>query len=103
VKAILPDFGPARQNAAFRRLLAGGLLSALGSSMTSFALVLESGTVATLTSPTISAVSGGVGCFVIAVLIACTIPVFTRYRAGEAPAPEAVSPEAASADTAPAD
>ena len=39
--SILPDFGPARHNAAFRRLLAGGLLSALGSSMTSFAVVLQ--------------------------------------------------------------
>jgi hypothetical protein len=42
------------------------------------------------------------------VLIACTSPVFTRYRAGEASAPETVSPEtvspeAASAETAPAD
>jgi MFS family permease len=41
VRRILPDFGPARQNPAFRRLLIGGLLSALGSSMTSFAVVLQ--------------------------------------------------------------
>jgi len=38
---LLPDFGPAREHPAFRRLLAGGLLSALGSSMTSFAVVLQ--------------------------------------------------------------
>ncbi len=50
---------------------------------------VESGTVATLTTPTISAVSGGVGCFVVAALIACTIPALTRYRAGPAPDPTA--------------
>jgi len=37
VKTLLPDFSPARENPAFRRLLAGGLLSSLGGSMTSFA------------------------------------------------------------------
>jgi MFS family permease len=37
---LLPDVGPAREHPAFRRLLVGGLLSALGSSMTSFAVVL---------------------------------------------------------------
>ena len=37
---LLPDFAPAREHPAFRRLLAGGLLSALGGSMTSFAVVL---------------------------------------------------------------
>ena len=41
MRSVLPDLGPARQNAAFRRLLAGGLLSTLGSSMTSFAVVLQ--------------------------------------------------------------
>jgi MFS family permease len=41
VKSLLPDFSPARGNPAFRRLLAGGLLSGLGSSMTSFAVVLQ--------------------------------------------------------------
>ncbi|HEY6294291.1 MAG TPA: MFS transporter, partial [Streptosporangiaceae bacterium] len=54
---------------------------------------VESGTVATLTTPTISAVSGGVGCFVVAALIAGTIPALTRYRAGAAPDP--VPPSAA--------
>jgi MFS family permease len=56
---------------------------------------VESGTVATLTTPTISAVSGGVGCFVVAALIAGTIPALTRYRAGAAPdpvPPSAVAP-----------
>jgi MFS family permease len=38
---LLPDFSPAREHPAFRRLLAGGLLSMLGSSMTSFAVALQ--------------------------------------------------------------
>ena len=38
---LLPDFAPAREHPAFRRLLAGGLLSDLGGSMTSFAVVLQ--------------------------------------------------------------
>ena len=38
---LLPDFRPAREHPAFRRLLAGDLLSALGGSMTSFAVVLQ--------------------------------------------------------------
>ncbi len=38
---LLPDFGPAREHPAFRRLLTGGLLSALGGAMTSFAVVLQ--------------------------------------------------------------
>lgn len=41
VMRLLPDFGPAREHPAFRRLLAGGLLSGLGSAMTSFAVVLQ--------------------------------------------------------------
>lgn len=41
MKRLLPDVGPARQSPAFRRLLAGGLLSSLGSSMTEFAVVLQ--------------------------------------------------------------
>ena len=38
---LLPDLRPAREHPAFRRLLAGGLLSTLGGSMTSFAVVLQ--------------------------------------------------------------
>ncbi len=38
---LLPDFSPAREHPAFRRLLAGDLLSAVGGSMTSFAVVLQ--------------------------------------------------------------
>ena len=38
---LLPELGPARDHSAFRRLLAGGLLSSLGGSMTSFAVVLQ--------------------------------------------------------------
>jgi MFS family permease len=41
LRRLLPDIGPARESPAFRRLLAGGLLSSLGSSMTSFAVVLQ--------------------------------------------------------------
>jgi MFS family permease len=177
---LLPDFSPAREHPAFRRLLAGGLLSSLGGSMTSFAVVLqvwdmsrsslavgllgltfvpaivagllggsaadavdrrklalvtsgclltlavagaadtltvtfraamvqavtpdefrgrvssveyiigngggplgnvESGTVASLTTPAVSAISGGLGCLAIAALIALLCPAFVRYRA----------------------
>ncbi len=59
---------------------------------------VESGTVASLTTPTISAVSGGIGCFVAAALIAFAIPALTRYRAGGAPASDAVPAETAPAD-----
>jgi hypothetical protein len=41
VKRLLPDFDPARESPAFRRLLTGGLLSSLGSAMTGFAVVLQ--------------------------------------------------------------
>jgi MFS family permease len=40
-KSLLPDYRPARQNAAFRRLLVGSMLSNLGSAMTSFAITLQ--------------------------------------------------------------
>jgi MFS family permease len=38
---LLPDFQPAREHPAFRRLLVGNLLSALGGSMTAFAVTLQ--------------------------------------------------------------
>jgi predicted GNAT family acetyltransferase len=41
LRRLLPDLAPARDHPAFRRLLAGGLLSTLGGSMTSFAVVLQ--------------------------------------------------------------
>lgn len=41
MQRLLPDFGPAREHPAFRRLLVGGLLSGLGGSMTSFAVTLQ--------------------------------------------------------------
>jgi hypothetical protein len=41
---------------------------------------VESGTVASLTSPVFSAVSGGIGCLAIAAAIAFLFPAFTRYR-----------------------
>jgi MFS family permease len=42
---------------------------------------VESGTVASLTTPAVSAVSGGLGCLAIAALIGLLYPAFTRYRA----------------------
>jgi MFS family permease len=41
---------------------------------------VEAGTVAALTSPAVSAFSGGIGCLAVAVLIAAGFPAFTRYR-----------------------
>jgi len=38
---LLPDLGPARENPAYRRLLIGGNLSSVGSSMTAFAVTLQ--------------------------------------------------------------
>jgi len=38
---LLPDLGPARENPVYRRLLIGGNLSSIGSSMTSFAVTLQ--------------------------------------------------------------
>jgi MFS family permease len=38
---LLPDFSPARDNPAYRRLLIGSNLSNIGSSMTSFAVTLQ--------------------------------------------------------------
>ena len=40
---------------------------------------VESGTVAALSTPAVSAVSGGLGCLAIAVLIGLLCPAFTRY------------------------
>jgi len=41
VRSLLPDFAPAAENPAFRRLLIGGMLSSLGGSMTTFAITLQ--------------------------------------------------------------
>ena len=38
---LLPDLAPARENPAYRRLLIGGNLSSIGSSMTTFAVTLQ--------------------------------------------------------------
>jgi Transmembrane secretion effector len=45
---------------------------------------LESGAVGSLTTPTISALSGGLLTVVLAGVIGLTLPAFARYRAGEA-------------------
>jgi MFS family permease len=42
---------------------------------------VESGAFAALTTPAISAVSGGLGCLALAALIGLAFPAFTRYRA----------------------
>jgi MFS family permease len=42
---------------------------------------VESGTVASLTTPVVSAVAGGLGCLAIAALIGLLYPAFARYRA----------------------
>lgn len=44
---------------------------------------VEAGAVAALTSPAVSAVSGGVACFAVAVAIAVAFPAFVRYRSEE--------------------
>jgi hypothetical protein len=48
---------------------------------------VESGTVASLTTPVVSAVSGGLGCLAIAALIGLLCPAFTRYRRHTAGSP----------------
>jgi MFS family permease len=59
---------------------------------------VETGTVASLTTPAFSAISGGIGCFAIAVLIAVLFPAFTRYRAGSPDTPPAPVPAPDSSD-----
>ncbi len=76
---LLPDFSPAREHPAFRRLLAGGLLSNLGGSMTSFAVVLQVWDISRS-----SLAVGLLGLTFVPVLVAALIgllcPAFTRYR-----------------------
>jgi Transmembrane secretion effector len=55
---------------------------------------VEAGTVASLSSPAISAFSGGLGCVAMGVLIAVAFPAFTRYGAhagGNSPDPRMTS------------
>jgi MFS family permease len=54
---------------------------------------VEAGTVASLTSPAFSAVSGGIGCFVGAIGVALAFPAFRRYHAQstDAPSPTTVA------------
>jgi MFS family permease len=60
---------------------------------------VETGTVASLTTPAFSAISGGIGCFAIAVLIAVLFPAFTRYRAGSPDTSSAPVPAPDSSDS----
>ncbi len=54
---------------------------------------VETGTVASLTTPAFSAVSGGIACVAVAALIALGFPAFTRYRTSSPDVPvPAVSP-----------
>jgi predicted GNAT family acetyltransferase len=52
---------------------------------------VESGAVASLTSPAISTVAGGLGCLAIAALIGLMFPAFARYR-GQAAGPGGPAP-----------
>ena len=64
---------------------------------------VESGTVAALSTPAISAVSGGLGCVALAALIGLLFPAFARYRAGSAAPvpPSALVPPSAPAQPQP--
>jgi MFS family permease len=63
---------------------------------------LESGAVGSLSSPTISALSGGLATVVLSGLIALTMPSFARYRAASATTTEVTGQDRSAADqTAP--
>src|SRR5215472_1263736 len=63
---------------------------------------LECGALGSLTSPTISALSGGVATVVLSGLIALAMPAFARYRAPSATTTEVTGPGTSAADqTAP--
>ena len=71
VQAVTPDEFRGRVSSVEYIIGTGG--GPLGS--------VESGTVASLTTPAVSAVSGGLGCLAIAALIGWLCPAFARYRA----------------------
>jgi hypothetical protein len=48
---------------------------------------LEAGSVAALTSPVFSAVSGGLACMVGVLLLGLAVPAFARYRSAGPPPP----------------
>ena len=93
---LLPDFGPARAGSPCcspgpgrpdrRRLGPEDLLRGRVSSVEYIIGTggplgnVESGTVASLTTPAVSAVSGGLGCLAIAALIGLLYPAFTHYQ-----------------------
>jgi MFS family permease len=76
VQAVVTDEFRGRLTAAEYVISAGG--DSLGR--------LESGAVGSLTTPTISALSGGLLTVVLAGVISLALPAFARYRAGEATA-----------------
>jgi MFS family permease len=71
VQAVTPDEFRGRVSSVEYIIGTGG--APLGS--------VEAGTVASLTTPVVSAVSGGLGCLAIAALIGLLYPAFARYRA----------------------
>jgi MFS family permease len=60
---------------------------------------LESGALGSLTSPTISALSGGIATVVLAGVIALALPAFARYRRPEAPSSGVTEPASATPAT----
>ena len=70
VQAVTPDEFRGRVSSVEYIIGTGG--GPLGS--------VESGTVASLSAPAISAVSGGLGCLAIAALIGLLCPAFVRYQ-----------------------
>jgi predicted lipid-binding transport protein (Tim44 family) len=99
VQAATPDEFRGRVNAADFLVGAGG--GELGS--------LEAGLVGSLTTPVISALSGGLLTVAGAVAIGAALPAFRRYQApapdpeppeAEAAEPEAAEPEAKAAESA---
>ena len=91
VQAVTPDEFRGRVSSVEYIIGAGG--GPLGN--------VEAGTVASLTTPAVSAVSGGLGCLAFAVLIGLFFPAFTRYQARPAASPPPQPPSAASAPPQP--
>jgi hypothetical protein len=86
---LLTDITPLREHPAFRRLWLGTMLSRTGSAMTTFAITLQvydltrppaAGLVGSLTTPVISALSGGLLTVFGVLVIGAALPGFRRYR-----------------------
>ncbi|HZC70818.1 MAG TPA: MFS transporter [Jatrophihabitans sp.] len=79
IQLATPDAYRGRINAA--EFVVGAACPELGN--------FRAGAVASLTSPGVSAVAGGLGCVAGAAVIALSMPAFVRYRVSPKPAPEA--------------